>query len=113
MHSDKLEVQITGSSGNPYVVTFIRDEDGFITACTCPAGEKRTHCKHRLSLFSGDLTAVRGDIPPHLSERLSIMVKGTKVESALLELGTAEAESTAATDRVKRAKKQLDRVMHE
>jgi len=113
MYSDTLEVEITGSSGTPYVVILIRDGSMFKTACSCPAGEKKTHCKHRLALFSGDLTAVRGDIPPRLAERLSMMVKGTKVESALLELETAENASKSASDRLKRAKKQLDRVMHE
>ena len=112
MHSDTLEIQINGSSGNHYVATFVRDGDMFKTTCSCPAGEKRMHCKHRLALFGGDLAAVQGDIPLRLAERLSVILKGTKVELALLELQTAEIESKSASDRVKRAKKQLDRVMH-
>jgi hypothetical protein len=107
-----VQVHIDGSTGTPYIATFTRDGDSLQTACSCPAGEKRTHCKHRLALFSGDFAAVRGTIPPGLAEQLSAMVRGTEVEKALQELEAAQAEAIAATERLKRAKKFLDRAMH-
>lgn len=112
MHSDIIEVCIEGSSGAPYVATFSRDGESLMTACTCPAGERRIHCKHRLALFAGDLTAVRGVISSGLAERLSAMVRGTQVEVALQELEAAEIEARATAERLKRAKRFLDRVMH-
>ena len=108
----KVQVPIQGSTGTPYIATFSRDGDSLKAACSCPAGEKRTHCKHRLAFFSGDVTAVRGDIPPGLAEQLSAMVRGTQVEIALQALEAAETEAKAATERLKRAKKFLDQAMH-
>ena len=112
MHTDTIEVSIEGSTGAPYFASFSREGDSLKTACNCPAGEKRIHCKHRLALFAGDLSAVRGAVSPRLVEQLSAMVRGTQVEAALQELEAAEVEAKAAAERVKRAKRFLDRVMH-
>ena len=112
MHTNTIEVRIEGSTGTPYVATFSREGDSLRTACSCPAGEKRIHCKHRLALFSGNLSAVRGIMRSGLAEQLSAMVRGTQVEVALQELEVAEVEAKTAAERVKRAKKILDRLMH-
>lgn len=107
-----IEVRIEGSTGTPYVATFIREGDFLQTTCSCQAGQKKTHCKHRLALFAGDLSSVRGAFSPLLAKQLSAMVKGTPVEAALQELDAAEVEAKAAAERVKRAKKFLNRVMY-
>lgn len=112
MHKDAIEVRVEGSTGAPYLATFSREGDSLVTTCTCAAGVKRTHCKHRLALFAGNLGSVRGIAPPDLAEQLSAMLKGTQVEAALLDLEVAEAEARATVVRVKRAKRFLDRVMH-
>lgn len=107
-----IQVQIEGSSGTPYVVMFDRDGKLLRTSCTCPAGEKRMHCKHRIALFSGDLTQIRSVQPPDLKQQILAMLEGTDVAVALAELISAENESKTATDKCKKAKKHLDRVMH-
>ena len=107
-----VQVHVEGSTGTPYVVKFSREGDSLKTVCSCPAGEKRTHCKHRIALLSGDLTAVRGAIPLGLAEQLSALARGTEVDLALQALEAAEAEVKVATERLKRAKKFLDRAMH-
>jgi uncharacterized Zn finger protein len=107
-----ITVNIEGSSGTPYIVSIIREEDSLKTSCTCPAGEMRTHCKHRIELFAGNLASVRGTTEPNLAQEISIMLKGTAVESALQAVEAAEIEAKAAKDKVKRAKRALDRVMH-
>jgi uncharacterized Zn finger protein len=112
MYTNSIEVCIKGSTGTPYVATFTREGNSLKTTCSCPAGEKRTHCKHRLALFAGDVTAVSGDIQSGLITQLSVMVRGTEVEFALQAVAAAETEAKAAVDRVKHAKKYLDRVMH-
>jgi hypothetical protein len=112
MRSDSIEVQIEGSTGTLYVATFFRAGDSLATACSCPAGEKRTHCKHRLALFAGDISAVRGAVPPDLAEQLAAIVRGTQVEVALQALEAAETHAKSAAERLKQAKKFLDRAMH-
>lgn len=113
MKSVMIKIQIEGSTGTPYVALFTRDGDSLKTSCTCQAGERQMHCKHRLSLIEGDITQVRGDAPTDLAQQIAAMVKGTDVEVALLALAAAETEAKTATEKLKRAKKILDRVMHQ
>jgi len=47
-----------------------------------------------------------------LAEQLSALARGTEVDLALQALEAAEAEVKVATERLKRAKKFLDRAMH-
>ena len=108
-----VEVRIEGSSGTPYAVSFSRDGNILTTSCTCPAGDKRTHCKHRLALFAGDLTQVRGNMQADLAQQIATILAGTGVEAALQALAAADAEARAAADRLKRAKRALDRAMHQ
>jgi uncharacterized Zn finger protein len=112
MKIEALEVQIEGSTGNPYLASFTREGNTLKTSCTCPAGEKRTHCKHRLSLLEGDLSRVRGAYPEALPQLLSAMLEGTEVQSALRALAHARDESSVADAKLKLAKRALDRAMH-
>ena len=107
-----ITINIEGSSGTPYIVSIIREEDSLKTSCTCRAGEMKTHCKHRIELFAGNLASVRGTTEPNLAQVISIMLKGTAVELALQAVNFAEIEEKAAKDKLKRAKRALDRVMH-
>jgi uncharacterized Zn finger protein len=108
-----LELEIEGSSGNSYVARFVRDGDRLTTVCTCPAGEMRTHCKHRLAVLGGDFRQVRGTVPPDLAQRIDALLLGTELERVMQALVEAEAAVAAAQAVVKRHKKALDRVMHE
>lgn len=112
MQSNVINAEILGSTGTKYAISFSREGRFLNTSCTCPAGEMRTHCKHRLSLFQGDISRVFGDAPPNLAQRISEMVRGTDVEDALRAMFTAEAEVKTATLLFKRTKKALDRAMH-
>lgn len=107
-----ITVKIEGSTGTPYTTTFTREGDRLVTTCTCGAGESKMHCKHRLSLFSGDFSRVRGTPPPDLSTQMIAMLEGSNVAAALAVLAEAEAAAEAAKADVKRAKKALDRAMH-
>ena len=108
---EPFEVRILGSTGTTYIATFTRTDDALHTTCTCQAGMKRTHCKHRLQLLSGDLSSVV-DATDGLTEKLSELLQGTQVQFAIEALQAAELEAQAAESRVKQAKKLLDRVMH-
>ncbi len=112
MQNATLEVRIEGSTGTPYSVSFARHLNNLKTSCTCQAGVKSIHCKHRLALFAGDLTQVRGDMQPSLAQKIAVMLDGTDVETALKALLAAEVEAGRATNNLKQAKKNLDRVMH-
>lgn len=111
MPTEELELQIEGSTGTVYRVYFLREGSVLKTSCSCPAGERRTHCKHRLLLFAGDDSRVRGDRPSALKQIISAMLQGTDVQSALNSLTQAKVEVSAAEARLKSAKRILDRAM--
>ena len=63
-----LELLIeSSSSGEHYAVTFTREGTNLRTSCTCPAGQKGIHCKHRLSLLAGDLSSIVGEVPADMA----------------------------------------------
>lgn len=113
MTNDSFEVHIRGSTGTPYVAKFSRTGDTLHTTCSCQAGVKKTHCKHRLQLLGGDISSVLEPIADNLENRLSAILQGTLVQSAIQAVAAADADAKAAADRLKHAKKHLDRVMHQ
>lgn len=102
----------SSTSGERYAVTFTREGDNLRTSCTCQAGQKGIHCKHRLSLLAGDLSSVVGEVPADIGSKICALLIGSDVEKVLEQLRNAEAGFAAAQAEVKRVKKALDRVMH-
>lgn len=51
-------VEVTGSKGDIYRVSFTRGENGVRVQCTCKAGENGQFCRHRLALLAGDRFAM-------------------------------------------------------
>lgn len=113
MTNDSIEIHIRGSTGTPYIATFVRTGDTLHTTCSCQAGVKKIHCKHRLQLLDGNISSVVEPIVDDLENRLSAILQGTLVQSAIQAVVVADTEAKAAADRLKRAKKHLDRVMHQ
>jgi hypothetical protein len=109
---DMLELQVEGSSGDHYAVTFIREGNNLHTSCTCQAGQKGIHCKHRLSLLAGDISRVVGTPPSDIGSKIAALLTGSDVAQALENLHVAEATAATAQAELKRVKKALDRVMH-
>lgn len=107
-----LEFLVEGSTGDHYTVTFNRDGTNLHTSCSCQAGQKSVHCKHRLSLLAGDISNVVSPVPEDIKAQLATILSGSDVAQALENLHIAEAAVTAAQAEVKRVKKALDRVMH-
>ena len=70
-----LELLIeSSSSGEHYAVTFTREGTNLRTSCTCPAGQKGIHCKHRLSLLAGDLSSIVGEVPADIGAQLAALL---------------------------------------
>ena len=51
-------VEVTGSEGDIYRVSFTRGENGVRVQCTCKAGVNGQFCRHRLALLAGDRSAM-------------------------------------------------------
>ncbi len=107
---EAIEFLVQGSASKPYDVTFAR-ENGEVTAfCSCPAGEKGTYCKHRLSLLSGIAKDVIGGNAERVSDVLS-WLPGSKLAACLADLKAAEEAVESAKQAEAQAKERLAVVM--
>lgn len=51
-------VEVRGSEGDVYRVSFLRGDGGVKVQCTCRAGLMGQFCRHRLALLAGDRSAM-------------------------------------------------------
>ncbi|HYN77990.1 MAG TPA: SWIM zinc finger family protein [Lamprocystis sp. (in: g-proteobacteria)] len=106
----KVIFSVAGSAKEPYQVTF-RNEHGKLNAfCTCPAGEKGLHCKHRLAIVAGDTSAVLSKSREEI-EILRTWLIGSELEIACSAFHEAEKNFEEAKAMFDRAKKRLGKVM--
>jgi len=61
----KLTFYVQGSAPNPYELIF-NIHDTLTVSCSCPAGEKKTLCKHILRLIEGDTTGLITEQPDNV-----------------------------------------------
>ncbi|WP_370654546.1 SWIM zinc finger family protein [Hydrogenophaga sp.] len=66
MQPSEIEIEIEGSGGSIYRIKLYQTDIGLKTSCTCPAGQKKIHCKHRSAVFAGDFSQIRGEHPENL-----------------------------------------------
>lgn len=106
----RLVFYVQGSAAEPYKVTFERVENNLNGYCTCPAGDKGQHCKHRTNMLYGVLDGI---VNPDFDDlfRLRSWIPGTDVEQALTELQAADEAFKDAESRFKAAKKNLSRAL--
>ncbi len=106
---------VQGSQDEPYKIRIVRSDEGELSAyCTCEAASNGMHCKHRIGILTGK--------PENLLEskenRESLLtvaewVKGSAIESVLIQLNAAEDEFKAIKSKISRLKKMLARAMVE
>jgi hypothetical protein len=113
VHPSKLNIEVEGSAGDRYQIELHRKGDELKTSCSCQAGRKNVHCKHRLALLAGDFSRVRDAPPVNLDQAVTAMLQGTPLQATLKALASAEQEASRAKNELNRVKKSLDRVMHE
>jgi uncharacterized Zn finger protein len=78
---NELRFLVQGSAVEPYQVVFRKNGNNLTATCSCPAGQIKKHCKHRLNLLLGEPLKIvenaenTGQVP--------IIAKGTDVEDSL------------------------------
>ena len=94
----ELRFIVQGSAPDPYAVTLNRVGDDLQTTCTCPAGRNRMYCKHRLSLLTGDFSAV---VQPNQSDLTYIvqLLENSDVAAALQEIRSSELDLDLLTQK--------------
>jgi hypothetical protein len=103
---ERIDFSVQGSSSEPYRVSLIRDEGATLMVCTCEAGINGMHCKHRVRILLGSSEDVIDPITDDI-KAAAIWIKGTPIESALLDCERLDAEAEDVKRRLKPAKKRL------
>ncbi|WP_394695791.1 hypothetical protein [Pseudoxanthomonas japonensis] len=106
-----IAFQVQGSAEEPYLVTFSRGLSGFTAACSCPAGQSRQSCKHRLGILDG---SSKGVVSSNI-EQVAVVaawLPGSRVAEARQLLAAAEAELERAKKGVSSAKSALAAALH-
>ncbi|MFZ7089436.1 SWIM zinc finger family protein [Primorskyibacter sp. 2E233] len=96
----------SSSTGEIYHIHVSRDGNNLTCTCTCPAGSKRTVCKHRLGVLQGDTNVVSGGDVEHLHLMPSILT-GSDVQVELDRLKDLESEMDKLKKRIAAAKKSV------
>jgi uncharacterized Zn finger protein len=105
-----VEFLVQGSAPDPYRVVFKKIGSNFTATCTCPAGEAGQHCKHRIRIILSDPTGIVSKNVESVSEVIS-WVKGTDVESALVDMLDAEKSFEDTKKRLSLLKKRFARLL--
>ncbi len=108
---NEVVFSVQGSAPEPYQVRFIKRSSTKLNAyCTCPAGQKGMHCKHRIRILAGydnDIVSGNiGDVP-----RVAKWVVGTDLEAALDYVVTVEDQFKGLKKQLAAAKKAMAREM--
>ena len=106
----EINFMVKGSAEEPYEVTFLKNGDNLLVFCSCPAGDNRRHCKHRVAIMNGSSSNIVSDNREEIAT-VQAWMQGTDVETALRELNDAENEGDAK--RLAAAKSKLARAMND
>lgn len=110
--TEKRTVRVTGSTEEPYFVSFERLDRHLGMTCTCQAGRFGQFCKHRAALLQGDTSAVVGD-DKALASTISMMLQGSDIEDIFLQVTAETAALDAAKRRLDALKKRMAAVMNQ
>jgi hypothetical protein len=109
---DEIQFLIQGSAPEPYTVTFRKRGTKLNVFCSCPAGENRQYCNHRMRILSGMADGIVSGNLPEILVAIS-WVSGTTLESALNSLSEAQEQYETARRSLSAAKKRVARLLHE
>ena len=106
-----LDFQVPShSTGEVYQIELSRSGDNLTMTCTCAAGSKKTHCKHRLMILQCDFSDVDSGDTDQANTILQ-MLEGSDVEAAWAEVIRLEEEQKQLKNKLSAAKKQLGRAL--
>jgi uncharacterized Zn finger protein len=109
---ERIDFLVTGSSPEPYQVTFTKKGDNISMYCSCPAGENGQCCKHRFAILAGSL----GNVVSSNEEDIALVsswLPGSDIETAWVEVKRLEHEAEQIKSQLSQAKKVLAKAMRD
>ena len=110
IEASEFRFLVQGSAEEPYTVRFRFKDWNCTTLCTCPAGENRLQCKHRINLLLGVVDNVVSGNEDDIT-RMRELIAGTDVEECLNALIAAEQALVEAKSARKKAATTLAEAM--
>ena len=108
---EELCFMVQGSAADPYQVRIVNRGKGNISAyCTCPAGEKKSHCKHRINILNGKTMGIVSGNESEVKKVLS-WVPGSDLELAMKKVEEMEYQLDLAKSNLNKSKKMLAMAM--
>lgn len=105
----RLNFQVRSSSSNEiYDIRVLAFDGGLTMTCTCPAGTNGQHCKHRIGILDGDISALALGSAEDVAHVARLM-PGTALEAAYHAKLNADLEVDAAKRKAKKASVALGR----
>lgn len=102
--------QVQGSAAKPYHVVFTKSGTNLTAHCTCPAGLKRQHCKHRVDILLRKPTAIVSD-NRGMADQVAGWLEGSDVGQAIHDLETAQRNPRSTPETIRRYKKKIARTL--
>ncbi|NJC38074.1 hypothetical protein GGR60_002628 [Xanthomonas arboricola] len=106
-----IEFAVQGSAAEPYVVTFSRTGESFTAFCTCPAGQSRQSCKHRIGILAGSTKGLVSGTPEQVG-LVANWLPGSHVAVDRQALVASEAAFEQAKKAVSAARAALAAALH-
>lgn len=101
---------VQGSAAKPYQVVFTKNGTNLTAHCTCPAGLKRQHCKHRIDILLRKPTNIVSDNRA-LADQVAAWLEGSDVGQAIHDLENAMRNRRSTPEMIRRYKKKLARTL--
>ena len=106
----KFDFLVRGSEPQPYEVSFLFDGKDLLASCICRAGITGQHCKHRIDILKGDLSAIVSHNEAEVSGLINVF-KNTPLSTALDDLELKEKELKKLQEAVSASKKNIGKLM--
>lgn len=101
---------VQGSAAKPYQVVFTKSGTNLAAHCTCPAGLKRQHCKHRIDILLRKPTNIVSDNQA-MAHQVAAWLEGSDVGQAINDLEKAQRNRRSTPETIRRYKKKLARTL--
>ena len=102
-----ISLRAKSSSGDPYTVKFVVENDALSVSCNCQAGQFGQLCKHKTELIAGDKTRLFDDSDASKLEELATLLSRSP-EIAQIATEIAESEKIIRREQAKLKKVKKD-----
>ena len=113
MEKEEITLLARSETGDPFKVTFTKNEDKLTITCTCPEGVHGEFCQHKFRIASNDIMMLQH--PGQNSAMLSahVWVIESPISDKLIKLLQLQGEDEQDEDAISKAEAEIGKAMRE